>query len=539
MPIQSRARLSRRAHTQFAALLLGAGLLCTAVPHAAKAQSLDDMRRQLNAMQKRIDQMEGEQRRAIQQARQVQQQAEASARGSQDQAVALEARTRAVEATTAKVATQTADITPQLAPPKDFPGSFVIPGTTTAVRLSGQIKVNGTWDAGPLNRADTITAQSVPLKNSTASRSGGDYQLAARRSRLTFETRTPGSSDVGPLATLFEFDFAGGNSSATVPATNNAYTPRLRKAYAQLGYTDHGSSVLIGQTESLFDDSIMLPVRTLSDWDFVGISNVRQAQVRYAYGFGDGLSAAVSLENSYSDITTTAGTSYPDTNGGGGLALSTAPDFAARLMKEQPWYTLALRGVLRPEIALNNEAATAASGRYNKSTTGWGVGATGSVKLLDGRLQLEASVNYGPGLGRYLTTTSAGFGALSNAGLAGVTSARVDITPVKVLGAMVGASYKILPTLQANVSLGGGWLDNPGYVGQFGGCSGAAVAAGTCEQVNSRMWGEATNLIWTPIPRLDVGVEYQHVERTLAHRNAGGTSTGTADRIQTSAIVRF
>jgi hypothetical protein len=54
------------------------------------------------------------------------------------------------------------------------------------------------------------------------------------------------------------------------------------------------------------------------------------------------------------------------------------------------------------------------------------------------------------------------------------------------------------------------------------------------------MWAGVVNLIWSPVRMIDVGIEYQHVERELENRNAAAlTKGGKADRIQGSVIVRF
>jgi len=54
------------------------------------------------------------------------------------------------------------------------------------------------------------------------------------------------------------------------------------------------------------------------------------------------------------------------------------------------------------------------------------------------------------------------------------------------------------------------------------------------------MWAAAINLVWSPFKAVDLGIEYQHLERSLI---AGGTpalgSGGIVNRIQLTAIGRF
>jgi hypothetical protein len=219
------------------------------------------------------------------------------------------------------------------------------------------------------------------------------------------------------------------------------------------------------------------------------------------------------------------------------------PDFTGRLLWKQNWGLVALRSVVRPQINLNNNGAANPSSRFNESTTGYGVGLTGVLNALDNRLVLMASANAGNGLGRYLDTTSNGFGAVSNAGLPGITGALADIDAVGVYGGMVGLQYFFTPAIRTNMVIGGARLSLPGYVSQFGGCVGATLASGTCSSTNKTIWQASINLIWSPFRAVDMGIEYAHAERSLesAFSTGAGTSTslGVANRIQASLIGRF
>jgi hypothetical protein len=281
----------------------------------------------------------------------------------------------------------------------------------------------------------------------------------------------------------------------------------------------------------------------MSDWDFVGLSDNRQGQFRYTYGFGDGVSASFGVESPYSDITTSSGTSYPDSNGGAGFGFSNSPDFTGRVLWKQDWGLLALRGVVRPQIDLDDEGATLALARFNKSTAGYGLGVTAVGSLLDGSLVLMASANGGSGIGRYLESSAAGYGAVSNAGLPGVAPADPSLDPVTAYGGMVGLQYFFTPTLRTNMALGGARIIMPSYTAQFGGCVGAASPTGSCSTGNKSVWAGSINLVWSPFRALDIGLEYQHVERVLqgSFATGGGNATtgGIANRIQLTGIGRF
>jgi hypothetical protein len=538
------------------------GLLVTA---PAKAQSIEELKAMVLKLQERVDQLEAAQKtkqpkaapvpapvtarrqpvppgpsvlkiQAAEQAAEQAQQSAAEARQAADQAQQQAAQAKDNAAAEVKAA---------LAPPPGKPGgSFRIPGTETVVRLYGFVKLNAMTDFTTQDQNDALSAQSIQLSGTPAQRQGGDTQMSARRSRLDLETWTPVNDAFGEFHSLMEIDFAGQNTSLTTQSTANGYTPRLRKFYADFGQANGGwGAALFGQENSVFSDNSLLPIQLLNDATFVGVSNIRQAQVRYTYGFGNGVTAAFGVESPYSDITTATGTSYPDSNGGSGVGWQDSPDFTGRLLWKQEWGLLALRSVARPQIDLNNEGATAASARFNKSTSGYGVGATGVLNLAGSRLVLMATGNAGNGLGRYLDSTANGFSAVSDAGLAGVAANNTSLDAVGVYSGMVGLQFFFTPTIRSNLALGGARLNLPGYTSQFGGCVGALITSGTCSATNTSEWAGSINLIWSPFRAVDLGIEYQHVERSLQAAFSTGTNTaatgGQENRLQFTGIGRF
>jgi hypothetical protein len=353
------------------------------------AQSVDELKAMVLKLRQRVEQLEANQQVVPQKVRprngvaptplaqgpspaqlkaaqQAAEQAQKSA--AEAQQAAAQARQNAAQAKD----TAAAEVKAAYAPPPGKPGgSFRILGTETVMRVYGFMKLNGSDDLTTFNPNDSLTAQSIPLFGTAAQRQGGGSQMSARRSRFDLETWTPVNDPFGELHSLFEMDFAGQNTSLTTQATASGYTPRLRKFYADFGKPVGGwGAVLLGQETSVYSDNPLLPIQWLNDATFVGVSNVRQAQVRYTYGFGDGLTGAFGVEAPYSDITTSTGTSYPDSNGGSGIGWQYSPDFTGRLVWKQEWGLLALSGLVRPQIDLDNEGASAASSQFNKSTVG-------------------------------------------------------------------------------------------------------------------------------------------------------------------------
>jgi hypothetical protein len=526
-----------------------------------RAQSVDELKAMVLKLQQRVEQLEANQRVAPQKVQpaparsapvaqgpspaQLKAAQQAAEQAQKSAAEAQQAATQAQQDAAQAKDTAAAEVKAAYAPPPGKPGgSFRIPGTETVMRVYGFMKLNGSTDFTTYNPSDALTAQSIPLFGTAAQRQGGGTQMSARRSRFDIETWTPVNDTFGELHSLFEIDFAGQNTSLTTQATASGYTPRLRKFYADFGKPVGGwGAVLLGQETSVFSDNPLLPIQWLNDATYVGVSNVRQAQFRYTYGFGGGLSGAIGVEAPYSDITTATGTSYPDSNGGSGIGWQYSPDFTGRLVWKQGWGLLALRGLVRPQIDLNNEGASGVSSQFNKSTSGFGVGLTGVVNLLDGRLVLMASGNAGDGLGRYLDGTSNGYGAVSNAGLPGVAANATSINATGTYGGMVGLQYFFTPTIRTNMSIGGARMILPSYASQFGGCVGSSIASGTCSSTNTSEAAGTINFIWSPFKALDLGVEYEYVERRLQAPFSTGTNTATTggieNRILVSAIARY
>lgn len=490
----------------------------------ARADSSDDVKQELRRLQARVQMLEAAEQSASHSDRAAARAAKLAQKEAEEARARAEEARRGAEAARAKAQAAQTGADPLQG---SFPGSMRIPGTQTSFKFYGYAKVHLYGDLGPRNRSDTITVPSIPLSSGAlGAKTPGDVAASARYSRLHLDVRTPISESFGDVRTFFEADFAG-QSDLTTQASTSSFNTRLRQAFGEFGKTDGWGSVVAGQTYSLYSEAPLNPLRSISDWTMPATSSVRQAAVQYSKRVGS-TTFSVGLENTYSDVTSTAGTSYPDSNGGAGFTLSGTPDATARMLWRGENGFVALRGMVR-NIEINNWAAVPAQ-RYEASTLGYGIGASGALNLLDKRLTLFATANYGPGIGRYLSTVSQGFGAVTNFGLAGVTAQKAQIDTVTATAGLVGVQYKFLPNLQSNAILAAANLNYPIYVSQF---------TTTSSAVNRSLWATSVNLIYSPVPSVDVGVEYQHGSRTLLVTDANGVTGGTADRIQSMVLVRF
>src|SRR5260370_22593374 len=153
-----------------------------------------------------------------------------------------------------------------------FPGSFLIPGTDTSIRVGGFVDLTGVYyfqggsnmnpgtpsttlgQNGNLNSLP-IGQQFVPGLGSVAqsanhSRGNGVFDWSPQQTRLNVETRTP--TAWGESRTFIEFDFARCNSfscNTLQQDGGDSLPPRLRFAYGTLG------GFLAGQAISNFSDA--------------------------------------------------------------------------------------------------------------------------------------------------------------------------------------------------------------------------------------------------------------------------------------------
>ena len=420
----------------------------------------------------------------------------------------------------------------------DLPGiAFRVPGTDTQVRFYGFVKLTAFDDLNARNQTDTPTAQTIPLANGPEAAQGGEFGMTARFSRFGVDTRS--LTSLGTLETRLEGDF-GGDSLLSSTATF-----RLRQAWAELGTADF--RVLVGQANSLWNEGVF---ETLIDATNLNQSFIRQAQVRATVGLGSGLTGQVSVEAPNTQFTSVAGVFSPGSSFGGAPspAFNTAPDMLGRLTYRDDGLVLDLRGMLR-WLSLRSEATGLAPPATTLNAPGWGLAATVRVPMrwLWAPLGADEALGMvfgGDGIGRYFAGNTSGQDALTNFGLAGVTSPTLD--PLPAYGFVAGYRRFWTPQLRSNVSYAYARQDYPSYALDFTPGSASALA------LNRDMQQVFVNLIWSPFGTInngvfgsgavDVGLEYIFTRRDLYGGSAasgGRGGLGVANRIMAAAVGRF
>jgi hypothetical protein len=426
-----------------------------------------------------------------------------------------------------------------------FPGSLLIPGTNTSLKIGGYAKLDYQYDMSTsqnfvANGAGTAAVVNIiPLNDNVPGSTAGTghdihgvSRLSAAESRFNIETRTP--TGYGELKTFIEGDFEG--TSGVTPGNTFLFNSdrsafSLRHAYGTLG------PLLAGQYFSLFEDTAAF-VETLDFGGAIGVSGpLRQAQIRYVYNVGNGLTLAGSIENPQTAIIATNVSNIGNQFGTSTFALGQGekiPDFVGALIFGQGPGHIALRGVLRDLTDKGPGAAQAGLGvtttpGTNASTLGWGLGLSGDLHVF-GPDDIIFQANGGHGIGRYQTNSGVSPGD-SVISLDGRTLDAVwqwggvlayqhwwipSVLRSNIEGSMIMTSYP--NELFTTIVAGANPSDPNGALGSL----------------NKRLISSHLNLIWSPVPPVDLGIEGIWEERrTVANQ------TGHIERMQVSGKFKF
>ncbi len=303
---------------------------------------------------------------------------------------------------------------------------------------------------------------------------GSDTDMGAQFSRFWFAADTDLDSG-DKLKSYLEFDLFGGGSINGNEVATNTYGVTVRHAYVSW------NEWLAGQTWSNFQDVASLP----DSVDFVGPTEgtifVRQAQVRYTKG-----PWSFSLENPETTVTPYRGV---------GARISSddnlMPDITARWQKKGDWGHVSVAGMVRqfkyenPAAGINDSSiggAVSVSGRFN-------VGKSDDLRYM---------VSAGRGIGRYL-----GLGIASDT----VLDAGGNLEPIDGYGAFAAWRHAFSPKLRGNVFYSMAHFDND--------------KALTGLSVTERAQSFHANLIYSPLPKLDVGAELIWGQRSLENELDG------------------
>jgi hypothetical protein len=412
----------------------------------------------------------------------------------------LEAQLNAIkselQATHTQQATQAQDIiridqrvaaAPPAPPPAAPADGFRI--GNNVLKIGGYVKAdfmasryNGGDPANGDALRDFYLPGSIPVGGADES-TATDFNARQTRFWLT----TDGLIGGHKVATRIEMDFqvlpGTGDQRTTSPST-----PALRRAFVSI------DNWLFGQEWSNFQNIAVLPDTA----DYVGASEgtvfSRQVQVRYTRG-----PFSVALENPETTVTPylAATRVVADDN--------SLPDLTARYAVVRPWGEVSLAGLVRQ---LKYE--TTGAGAIDSSTVGWGLSAAAKIKV-GGKDDLRLMLTGGEGIGRYVGLNFANDAVLDATG---------DLQAISLVAGF--ASYRHLwsPQWRSNLTWSAQEVDND-----------RSIIGLTTNKSAQSLRG---NLIWTPIPAMDIGAELMYGERELE----SGVS-GDLTRLQVFAKYGF
>ena len=315
--------------------------------------------------------------------------------------------------------------------------------------------------------------------------SGGDIDTTAQFSRFWFAA--DGEVQGHKTRAYLEFDlFGGGSNQIGNEAATNTHALALRQVYVTW------DKWLAGQTWSNFQDVAALPDAV----DFVGPTEgttfVRQAQLRYTSG-----AFSVSLENPQTVVTAYRSTTRTNSDDG------VLPDITARWTKKGDWGHFSVAGLARQ--LRHDTATTSASGN------GFGVSASGKFNIGKND-DIRYMLTGGEGIGRYVGFALGADGALD----AGAT----DIANTGVLAGFVAWRHVFSPKLRGNLMASRAQFDNDTAWTSFG--------------VTESAQSVHANLIYSPMPKLDIGAEL-----IWGNREVESGADGDLRRIHTTVKYSF
>ncbi len=357
-----------------------------------------------------------------------------------------------------------------------LPGYLQIPGTDASMKLGGYVKMSIVQSFDPVGSADRFTPGSIPVPADP-----GDLEnqanLTTRQSRLNLDMRR--DSRLGPLRAFIEGDFAGEGD-----------TNRLRHAYGQLG------KVLAGQTWSTMVDIKATP----EDIDFEGLNgrvNVRQPQLRFFPSFGENLELAIAVEDPKPDVT-------------GGTGLTKVPDIVAAIRFTR-WNRLHIKAAL---LLRQIRAEPDSNPGTDEKEDGWGLSVSGhiNVPVWGDRDEFMYQLNYGDGIGRYINDLDSVGGQD-----AVFDPATGELKALTAFGGYLAYQHWWSEKLRSTLVAGFTDVDNFGF---------------QPDDAYRQTRRVTANLLYSPIPRVDIGAEMLWGERT----NKDGSS---ADAVQLQIAAKY
>ena len=389
-------------------------------------------------------------------------------------------------------------------------GFFFIPGTETCLRVSGRVRAEYTV-------AETFTRGQESTFNW---RARAQFNLDARTQTAYGTLRTFIRYEVTRNVGSIYGNLGGATTSGTTPNTNANFD--LNKAFIQF------AGITAGRATSFFDFYAGAIIWSSSGGsDTYGNDPVLLA---YTASFGSGFSATISLEDPSSRRRTVAGPAlFP------GVAFDNdqRPHVVGQLRIDQAWGSAQLSGAAYQIRPSNTFVTTTGVTEFVDTEYGFAVQAGLKINLpmLAAGDQLWLQAAYTNGSLNYINPANPQLGGFRLASIADAFIVNGELERTKGFSLTAAFLHYWTPQIRQGVYANWTNVDAPGAVttvsttGLFG--------TGAFRDYNQYELG--TNLIWSPVAGLDIGVEVFY--RKIAAENGrvqvvqpvagGGTVTTT------------
>lgn len=358
-----------------------------------------------------------------------------------------------------------------------FPNSIPVFGTKSRIAFGGYIKLDYIQDFDGAYDRFQYEIQNVPIAGDGRTEQSGYMNMHARESRFNIDFRSISESG-RPFRLFFEFDFYNldrGPFNQTV---------RLRHAYGVLG------RLLIGRTWGTQSDMYAIPTTI----DFAAgdaLTGTRRAQIRFEDNLGKKFKYALALEM----------LEFPGIDGidSLGQASQSLPLLAGRITKKTASGGRIMLGGSVFQLRWDGMGTIP-----NSTAIGWGFSFSGR-EYFGKKHFFRWMASYGQGWGSQIVAT------LGTGGSAILTpDGTLETMPALNLGG--GFAFNLSNVLVTNLNLN--WY---------------AIDPSVYKEANKMKAGESAhiNLIWSPIKKVNAGIEFMVLRRT----NVNDTQ-GTGSRLQ-------
>jgi hypothetical protein len=561
--------VKRRLGLLLAGTVLGTSILVSGPAFADDAQlqqQINAMQRQLQAMQDQLAETKRQAKAAAQQAQQTQQAQQAQQQQAQNIPANIPPNLYAADVPV-----------PTKGPPSWF-DSIHVSMAGTFIAMEGAIRQRNELSSGATDPPfSTIPLQNSPLYGQNETR------FSAQQSRIALKA----SGDIDPTRHVkgyFEMDFLGAAVTAN-SRESNSFTPRIRQAY--LAYDDdnwHGHfsagqmwSLLTQNRVGILNSTENVPL-TIDAQYIAGFNWARQPAIRYVQDVGKIAWFGVSVESSSTafasngngvagapvigvpGVGTQTALATPNTGftvppglfvdgtnncNASGLLNSTtncstniAPDVIEKFALDPGWGHYEAIGLQRwftdsVAAAVPAAAPTAfapGAGWSQKTNFGWGVGGNVLLPVWPKFVDLQGSVLYGQGIGRYGSSQLADVVIGPNGSLKPITSTQFLVgAVVHPFGGTDVYAYYGQELTQANAwtvgGVQGGWGNSafpedcgtliPGSTNGAGFNAGTGVCAANVKRVQEFTVGFWQDIYKGDLGRARVGVQYEYVTLDL------------------------